>query len=138
MKRSNRLVILVGVLLAVLAFVAIVILLNRPEGDGGTGEPVEPETVTVLVATRDIAIGDAVTPDDVEAREVDPEAVQGTALGDTSLAGHAHYAWAALSEACHHHPYELAPGQGELGGWIDTLSELLPELGQAIYRESRA
>ena len=30
MKRSNRLVILVGVLLAVLAFVAIVILLNQP------------------------------------------------------------------------------------------------------------
>ena len=31
MKRSNRLVILVGVLLAVLAFVAIVILLNQRE-----------------------------------------------------------------------------------------------------------
>jgi hypothetical protein len=59
-------------------------------------------------------------------------------LGDASLVGHAHYAWAALSEACHHHPYELAPGQGELGAWIDSLSQLLPELGQAIYRESRA
>ena len=41
MKRSNRLVILVGVLLAVLAFVAIVILLNRPDG-GGTADAEEP------------------------------------------------------------------------------------------------
>ena len=82
MKRSNRLVILVGVLLAVLAFVAIVILLNQDTG--GTGEPVEPTTENVLVATRAIAIGDPVTPDVVEIREVDPEAVQGTPLRDES------------------------------------------------------
>jgi Flp pilus assembly protein CpaB len=81
-KRSNRLVILVGVLLAVLAFVAIVILLNQDPG--GTGEPVEPTTQSVLVATRAIAIGDPVTPDIVEVREVDPEAVQGTPLRDES------------------------------------------------------
>ena len=57
MKRSNRLIILVGVLLAVLAFVAIVILLNQ------RGEAAAPEdvTATVLVATQDIAIGDPVT-----------------------------------------------------------------------------
>lgn len=81
MKRSNRLVILVGVLLAVLAFVAIVILLNN-RGD----ETVAPEEVTetVLVATQDIAIGDPVTPDLVEEVEVDPEAVQGTALRSTT------------------------------------------------------
>jgi len=81
-KRSNRLVILVGVLLAVLAFVAIVILLNQDPG--GTGEPVEPTTESVLVATRAIAIGDPVTPDIVEVRDVDPEAVQGTPLRDES------------------------------------------------------
>lgn len=80
MKRSNRLVILVGVLLAVLAFVAIVILLNQRE------EAVAPEeiTETVLVATQDIAIGDPVTPDVVEEQEIDPEAVQGTPLGSAS------------------------------------------------------
>jgi Flp pilus assembly protein CpaB len=84
-KRSNRLVILVGVLLAVLAFVAIVILLNRPDGggEGGDGSPEAPRA-TVLVATQAIAIGDPITPDIVEAREVDPEAVQGTAMSDTS------------------------------------------------------
>ncbi len=80
MKRSNRLVILVGVLLAVLAFVAIVILLNQRE------EAVAPEEVleTVLVATQDIAIGDPVTPDVVEEQDIDPEAVQGTPLGSAS------------------------------------------------------
>ncbi|HYI67052.1 MAG TPA: Flp pilus assembly protein CpaB [Candidatus Limnocylindrales bacterium] len=81
MKRSNRLVILVGVLLAVLAFVAIVILLNQR---GSTETPVEEVRETVLVATQDIAIGDPVTPDLVEEQEVPPEAVQGTPLTSTT------------------------------------------------------
>lgn len=80
MKRSNRLVILVGVLLAVLAFVAIVILLNQREAE------VAPEEVlqTVLVATEDIDIGEEVTPAKVEELDVDPEAVQGTPLASSS------------------------------------------------------
>ena len=81
MKRSNRLVILVGVLLAVLAFVAIVILLNQREAE------VAPEEVlqTVLVATEDVDIGEEVTPAKVEEQEIDPEAVQGTALASSSI-----------------------------------------------------
>ncbi|MGH2456137.1 MAG: Flp pilus assembly protein CpaB [Candidatus Limnocylindria bacterium] len=81
MKRSNRLVILVGVLLAVLAFVGIVILLNSDRG--GPGE-VEPTTVTVLVAAEDIAIGDAVTPELVTEAEVNPDEVVGTRFGSTT------------------------------------------------------
>jgi Flp pilus assembly protein CpaB len=80
-KRSNRLVILVGVLLAVLAFVAIVILLNQ---QGEPGPEAEPVTETVLVATQAIAIGDPITPDVVEEREVDPEAVLGEPLRSVS------------------------------------------------------
>jgi Flp pilus assembly protein CpaB len=83
-KRSNRLVILVGVLLAVLAFVAIVILLNQPGGPGTGEEPLEPTRVTVLVATRDIELGESVTPDLVTEQEIDPEAEQRTALRSTS------------------------------------------------------
>jgi Flp pilus assembly protein CpaB len=79
-KRSNRLVILVGVLLAVLAFVAIVILLNQRE----TPTAVEDTTETVLVATEPIDIGEEVTPDKVREEQVDPDAVIGTALRDTS------------------------------------------------------
>ena len=80
MKRSNRLVILVGVLLAVLAFVAIVILLNQRTAE------VPPEEVqeTVLVAVDDIPIGEPVTPDKVETRDIQPDGVQGTALRDPS------------------------------------------------------
>ena len=80
MKRSNRLVILVGVLLAVLAFVAIVILLNQR----GPEAAVEEAGQTVLVATEDIAIGDPVTPDVVEEQDVDLESVQDTPLTSTT------------------------------------------------------
>jgi Flp pilus assembly protein CpaB len=83
-KRSNRLVILVGVLLAVLAFVAIVILLNQPDDPAG---PVESTETTVLVATQDIAIGDVVTPAMVETDEIPDEAVQSGALLDVSQLG---------------------------------------------------
>ena len=84
MKRSNRLVILVGVLLAVLAFVAIVILLNQRAPEATQEELVE----TVLVATEDIAIGQAVTPDVVKEQEINPEAIQGTPLRSvTAVAG---------------------------------------------------
>ena len=85
MKRSNRLVILVGVLLAVLAFVGIVVVLNQAGTGGGTAD--QPTTVAVLVAREDIAIGDPVTPDLVEVRQVEPVAVQGERLADPSLAG---------------------------------------------------
>ncbi len=80
MKRSNRLVILVGVLLAVLAFVAIVILLNQQPEDGTE----ELTTVPVLVATEDIDIGEEVTPAKVQVEQVDPAAVSGTGLSTPS------------------------------------------------------
>jgi Flp pilus assembly protein CpaB len=80
-KRSNRLVILVGVLLAVLAFVAIVILLNNQTA---VDPEAEPTTETVLVTTQALEIGDPVTPDVVEERQVPPEAVTGTALRSTT------------------------------------------------------
>ncbi len=81
MKRSNRLVILVGVLLAVLAFVGIVILLNTAGGPGGKPEAVK---TNVLVATEQIDIGEEVTPDKVEVAEVDPGDVIGQPFGSTS------------------------------------------------------
>jgi len=79
-KRSNRLVILVGVLLAVLAFVGIVVLL----GQQGGNKAAEKVTVDVLVAKSDIAIGDSVTPDLVEVKAVEPAAVLGTRIADPS------------------------------------------------------
>ncbi len=42
-------------------------------------------------------------------------------LEPRELAADVTHAWAALSRACHHHPYELAPGAGELAGWFDVV-----------------
>jgi Flp pilus assembly protein CpaB len=80
-KRSNRLVILVGVLLAVLAFVGIVILLNNTGEPGGNG----PVTVTVIVAKEAIEIGVPVTPELAETKEVPADAVEQTRISDPSL-----------------------------------------------------
>jgi Flp pilus assembly protein CpaB len=79
-KRSNRLVILVGVLLAVLAFVGVLFVLNQQP------TTTEPPTIqaTVLVATRDIELDEEVTPDMVEAVQIDPAGVLGHPLVDPS------------------------------------------------------
>jgi len=42
---------------------------------------------------------------------------------DKDAARYAHQVWAALSRACHHHTYELAPTAGELEGWITWVDQ---------------
>ena len=49
-------------------------------------------------------------------------------LGDADLAASCRYAWHALSRACHHHPYELAPTATELERWINVVSSLTDRL----------
>jgi Flp pilus assembly protein CpaB len=83
-KRSNRLVILVGVLLAVLAFVAIVILLQQ-EPTAEDGEV--PTTVTVSVANEDIDIGEEITPAKVREEEVPEEGVVDTPILPSEFRG---------------------------------------------------
>ena len=41
-----------------------------------------------------------------------------TAYLDPGTARRAAYLFAALSRACHYHPYELAPTAAELTGWL--------------------
>jgi hypothetical protein len=48
-----------------------------------------------------------------------------TYLGDADLAARAGHAWSALSRACHHHPYELAPTAAELRGWFSVVDALI-------------
>ncbi len=43
-------------------------------------------------------------------------------LADESLGERVRHAWGALSDACHHHPYEFTPSAGELRSWIETVS----------------
>jgi len=43
---------------------------------------------------------------------------------DKEEAGRIHLAWIALSRACHHHPYELAPTAEELDRWFAVVDRL--------------
>lgn len=44
---------------------------------------------------------------------------------DPELAGQLAYTWAALSRACHHHAYELAPTLDELNSWIVDVGDFV-------------
>jgi hypothetical protein len=46
-------------------------------------------------------------------------------LDDEPLAASVRHAWSELSEACHHHPYELAPTTAELRQWIAVTETFL-------------
>jgi hypothetical protein len=46
-------------------------------------------------------------------------------LADRRLAADVAFTWAALSEACHHHAYELGPTAPELAGWLDSVERLV-------------
>jgi hypothetical protein len=48
-----------------------------------------------------------------------------TYLSDADLAARAGHAWSALSRACHHHAYELAPTAVELQSWFALVRELV-------------
>ncbi len=63
MKRSNRLVLLVGVFLAVVAFVAVILLTQQPPGGGSGGTPAVPTVLPTVIATKDIPLGATVTAD---------------------------------------------------------------------------
>jgi hypothetical protein len=46
-------------------------------------------------------------------------------LQDTGTARRAAHAWAALTNACHHHPYELPPTAEELDRWLDAVQAMI-------------
>jgi len=48
-----------------------------------------------------------------------------TYLEDADLAARTAHAWSALTRACHHHPYELAPTAAELQGWFVVVAALI-------------
>jgi hypothetical protein len=50
-------------------------------------------------------------------------------LQDAKLAARAGHAWSALSRACHHHAYELAPTSTELQSWFSAVAELVEKAG---------
>ena len=51
-----------------------------------------------------------------------------TAYLDPGTARRAAYLFAALSRACHYHPYELAPTAAELTGWLDQAAQIVTQV----------
>jgi pilus assembly protein CpaB len=80
LKRSNRLVLLVGVFLAIVAFVAILFL--NPGSSGTTPPP--PTTQATVIATADIPLGAVINADQVTTEQKPIEGRDVDAFGDTS------------------------------------------------------
>lgn len=51
-------------------------------------------------------------------------------LGDEVLAIAAQAAWTALSDVCHHHPYELTPSEAELHSLLRVVRAFAEEVRQ--------
>jgi Flp pilus assembly protein CpaB len=86
LKRSNRLVLLIGALLAVVAFVGIVLLLGQPStGGGGGGQPTPATTVHVVKAKVAIPAGTIVTQDMLDATGELPIGAAQNAFQDPGL-----------------------------------------------------
>jgi Flp pilus assembly protein CpaB len=84
LKRSNRLVLLIGVFLAVVAFVGIALILGNGGGGGGGGATPPPTQLPTVIATRDINLGVTVTADMVTSQTMDIANRKATAFGDPS------------------------------------------------------
>ncbi len=84
MKRSNRLILLIGVFLAVVTFVGIVLILGSG-GRSGSGTPQTPTELPTVFATTDIPLGTVIRADmlKTEARPVTSRDT--TAFQDPSL-----------------------------------------------------
>jgi Flp pilus assembly protein CpaB len=83
LKRSNRLILLVGVVLAAVAFVAIVFLFSSSPSDG-TGSNKPPTELPTVVASVDIPLGTQVRTDMVTVVNKTVESREADAYGDSS------------------------------------------------------
>jgi pilus assembly protein CpaB len=83
LKRSNRLVLLIGIFLAIVVFALIVFTL--PGGGGRTASPTPPTTAAVVVAKSDIALGTTITGAMLTTKEIPIAEKPADSYGDTSL-----------------------------------------------------
>ena len=84
MKRSNRLVLLVGVFLAIVAFVGILLLVRQPSGDNGPAKA--PVDGPVVVATADIPLSTRIAAEQVTTKIVPLTGISAGALHQRALA----------------------------------------------------
>lgn len=85
MKRSNRLVLLIGIFLALLAFVLVLVTMSGGGSGGQTpGKSIEPTTAKIVVAVTDIDLGATITADMVATKEVPVGDKPADSFADTS------------------------------------------------------
>ncbi len=80
MKRSNRLILLIGVFLAIIAFIGIIVVTGGG-GTAGPGTEPPPTEIDTVVATQDIPLGVEVTEDMVTLRPIAVTTRPATAFG---------------------------------------------------------
>jgi Flp pilus assembly protein CpaB len=87
LKRSNRLVLLIGIFLALIAFVLVIVMLGGGGGSSGDrGRPTPtPSTGNVVVATKNIDLGATIQADQVGLKEIPLTSKPADSFGDTSL-----------------------------------------------------
>lgn len=83
MKRSNRLMLLVGVLLAVVAFGGVLMFGSR----SGTSGPAAPTNVTVVTAMRDIPLGTVLATEDLGTKDLPTTEAVDTFRDPVQIAG---------------------------------------------------
>jgi len=87
LKRSNRLILLIGVFLAALAFVFIVVILGGGgSGPGSSQATAAPSKLPTVVAARDIPLGVAVTSDMLTTKTLATDVRSPSVYGDPSQA----------------------------------------------------
>ena len=84
MKRSNRLVLLIGIFLAIVAFVLVVITFQGRGPTTGQATP-SPSVVTVVVAAKDLPLGSKITADAVTLKTDYPAPFPGNAYNAVEL-----------------------------------------------------
>jgi Flp pilus assembly protein CpaB len=82
LKRSNRLILLIGVFLAIVAFIGVLLLMGG--GGGGGGEPEVKTTLPTVVATEDIPLGTPIQADQITEQEFETTARNAGAFEDVS------------------------------------------------------
>jgi Flp pilus assembly protein CpaB len=85
LKRSNRLVLLIGIFLAIVAFVLVVVMLGNGGGGDGVRPSASPTTASVVVATKDINLGERIEAAQVGLKDIPIADEPADSYGDTSL-----------------------------------------------------
>jgi len=85
LKRSNRLVLLIGIFLAIVAFVLVLLTLGGGGPGGGTEPSAAPTTTKIVIAAKDIPLSTKLQADDLTYKDIAIADKPGDAFTDISF-----------------------------------------------------